>query len=45
MKKESFLAAIVMLWMDEKKEKRVKSYPDFLQRQQWAGDVIPDDKI
>lgn len=37
--------AIVMLRMNEKKGKRVKSYPDFLQRQEWLGNVIPDDKI
>ena len=34
-----------MLRMDEKKGKRLKSYPDFLQRQGWEGDVISDNKI
>ena len=37
--------AIVMLRMNEKKGKRVKYHPNFFQRQEWLGNVIPDDKI
>ena len=42
---ESSRVPVVMLRMNEKKGKRVKSHPNFFQRQEWFGNVIPDDKI